>query len=56
MNIDKCLRFFAEEVGLACALENGGKISAEEAFRRIKRRYKTLKGAIKDLDDGKNPI
>ena len=56
MNIDKHLHFFAEEVGLACALENGGKITPEEAFRRIKRRYKTLKSAIKDLDDGKNPL
>jgi hypothetical protein len=54
--IDDQLRYFAEDVGLAVALEMGGKISPQEAFRRIKRRYRNLKGLIRELDDGKNPI
>lgn len=37
------LREFAAEVGWICALEVGGKIGTEEAYRRIKDRWKKLK-------------
>lgn len=56
ISIEDQLRHFAEDVGLACALENGGKITPQEAVRRIKRRFKTLKAVVKELDNGQNPI
>lgn len=55
LRIEDHLRYFAEDIGLAVALETGGKISPQEAFRRIKRRYKQLKSIVKELDDGQNP-
>ena len=56
MTPEQQLRYFAEDVGLAVALEQGGKISIAEAFRRIQRRYKNLKKTVKDIDDGRLPI
>jgi hypothetical protein len=49
------LRWFATDAGLAVALEQGGRITPAEAYRRIKRRYKSLRAMYRDLEDGLNP-
>ncbi len=44
------LQEFANRVGIVCALEKGGKISAEEAYQRILELWKSLS------DSKNNPI
>lgn len=47
---------FATAVGLIVALEQGNRISILDAYRRIKRLWKSLKALKKELDDGQNPL
>lgn len=58
--MEESLQAFANDVGIVCALEAGGKISPQEAYKQIKSRWKELKKAKKalypkdkDLDDDK---
>lgn len=50
--LDIQMRDFGNSVGLICALEQGGHIDFEEAYKRIKTAWKTLKAKRKGLDDG----
>lgn len=50
----RALAFFATDVGLAVSLEQGNRISAEEAYRRIRRRWKALREMHRELQ-GINP-
>jgi hypothetical protein len=43
------LREFANQVGIICGLESGGKISQAEAYDRIKELWKQLKRSRKNL-------
>ena len=45
------LQEFANQVSLICGLETNGKISAEEAYDRIKKIWKELKASKKNLLD-----
>ena len=47
--MDESLQAFASDVGIVCALEAGGKISPQEAYKQIKARWKELKKAKKAL-------
>jgi|GEM_PF-3417864 hypothetical protein len=47
--MDESLQAFANDVGIVCALEAGGKISPQEAYKQIKGRWKELKRAKKAL-------
>ncbi|WP_218081384.1 DUF7219 family protein [Anthocerotibacter panamensis] len=40
---DANLQEFSQRVGMICALENGGKVSPEEAYQMIKELWKKLK-------------
>jgi len=40
---DANLQEFSQRVGMICALENGGKITTEEAYHEIKVLWKKLK-------------
>ena len=42
---------FSHEISIVAALEVSGKISEEEAYRRIKSLYKKLKRNRKELKD-----
>jgi hypothetical protein len=50
---DANLQEFATQVGYVCALETGGKISAQEAYGQIKQLCKILKQSKKGLGIGK---
>ena len=43
------IREFGHTISLICALETGGKISAEEAFALIKKTWQELKSSRKGL-------
>jgi len=45
------IREFGHRISMICALEAGGKISAKEAYKRIKQHYKELKASKKNLLD-----
>ena len=47
--MDVSLQSFASDVGIVCALEAGGKITPQEAYKQIKTRWKDLKKAKKAL-------
>lgn len=47
--MDSSLQAFANDVGIVCALEAGGKISPQDAYKQIKGRWKELKKAKKAL-------
>ncbi|MCX6128970.1 MAG: hypothetical protein NTX25_07885 [Proteobacteria bacterium] len=47
--MDESLQSFASDVGIVCALEAGGKITPQEAYKQIKNRWKNLKKAKKAL-------
>lgn len=50
------LQEFTQKVGYICALETGGKLTSEEAYRRIKQEWKQLKKSKKGLHiDGEKP-
>lgn len=50
---DANLQEFANRITLICALENGGKISPEEAYSQIKELWMQLKKSKKNLLDSK---
>lgn len=43
------LREFGQRIAMVCALEEGGKVSVEEAYDRIKQVWKRLKHSKKSL-------
>jgi hypothetical protein len=47
--LDQNLQEFAREIGIICALEAGGKIEPQEAYKRIKGKWKSLKAHKKEL-------
>lgn len=47
--MDESLQAFANDIGIVCALEAGGKITPQEAYKQIKGRWKELKKAKKAL-------
>lgn len=49
------LQEFANQVSLICGLETNGKITAEEAYDRIKVLWKELKNSKKNLLDNRDP-
>lgn len=49
------LHEFAAFVGLVVALEQGQRIDSEDAYKRIKKMWKSLKALKRELDDGQNP-
>lgn len=50
------LQEFAQRVNLICALETGGKMPPDEAYKQIKGLWKQLKRAKKQLGIGTNPF
>jgi len=48
---DANLQEFAQRIGIICALENGGKISPQEAYTQIKIIWKELKASKRNLLD-----
>lgn len=48
------LQEFSQAVGYICALETGGKISSDEAYKQIKKLYKQLKRSKKALGIGED--
>lgn len=51
MMFDANLQEFSQRVGIICALETNGKLSAHEAYSQIKNLWKTLKASKKELID-----
>lgn len=49
MAFDANLQEFNQRVGYICALENGGKLSPQEAYDQIKQLWKQLKRSKKAL-------
>lgn len=49
------LQEFSAQVGLVVGLETGGKISAEESYRKIKQLWKQLKASKKNLINKEEP-
>lgn len=47
------MRDFGNSVGLICALEQGGHIDHEEAYRRIKASWKALREKRREAQDDK---
>jgi hypothetical protein len=47
------LQEFAQKVSYLCAMETGGKISADQAYKEIKAMYRELKKTRKNLGIGK---
>ncbi len=47
--MEESLQHFASDIGIVCALEAGGKITPQEAYKQIKARWKELKKAKKAL-------
>ncbi len=47
------LQEFATQVGYICSLETNGKISSAEAYKQIKKLFKSLKQSKKGLEIGK---
>ena len=54
MIFDANLQEFSDRVAMICALENGGKISPEEAYKQIKELWKEMKASKKNLLDQPN--
>jgi hypothetical protein len=51
---DANLQEFSDRVAIICALENGGKISPEKAYKQIKELWKEMKASKKNLLDQSN--
>lgn len=49
------LQEFAQKVTYICALETGGKVSPEDAYKEIKTLWKQLKTSKKSLEIGDSP-
>jgi hypothetical protein len=47
--LDTQLQTYARKVAMICALEAGGKVTALEAYRRIKSEWKRLKSLKKEI-------
>ncbi len=47
------LQEFAQKVSYLCAMETGGKITADQAYKEIKAMYRELKKTRKSLGIGK---
>ncbi len=43
------LQEFAQRIGIVCGLETGGKITSEEAYKEIKKLWKSLKESWQNL-------
>ena len=50
---EKALAYFGTRVEVACAMEMGGKLSSQEAFKIIKEAYKELKKIKKVIKTSK---
>lgn len=50
------LQEFAQKVNFVCALETGGKLPPEQAYKEIKRLWKSLKRSKKELGIGQKPF
>lgn len=50
------LQEFAQKVNFICALETGGKLPPEDAYKQIKKLWKQLKRTKKQLAIGENPF
>jgi hypothetical protein len=48
------LQEFSQSVGYICALETGGKLSPQEAYKKVKKLYKRLKKSKKALGIGES--
>jgi len=48
------LQEFANQVGIICALETGGKLSSEEAYKRILSLWEDLRDSKENLMGGKS--
>lgn len=48
------LQEFAQRVSYLCAMETGGKITADETYQGIKQAWKILKRSKKELEIGKD--
>lgn len=46
--LNEHLQAFAHEIGIICALEAGGKISPQDAYKQIKQKWKDLKHKKKE--------
>ena len=55
MLLEANIREFAHTISLICALETGGKISADEAYMLIKKTWKELKLSRENLFPKKEP-
>jgi hypothetical protein len=49
------LQEFSNQISMLCALETGGKLSSDEAYKQIKRKFKQLKQSRKSLRAGNRP-
>jgi hypothetical protein len=49
------LQEFSSQIAILCALETGGKLSGDEAYKQIKRKFKQLKQSRKSLKAGNQP-
>lgn len=52
---DANLQEFAQKVSIICALETGGKLSAEQAYEEIRTLWHRLKTSKKQLGIGEPP-
>jgi hypothetical protein len=50
------LQEFAQRVNFICALETGGKLAPQEAYKQIKDLWKQLKRTKKQLGIGSDPF
>lgn len=53
---DANLQEFAQRVNVISGLETGGKISPEDAYKKVKRLWKKLKRSKKELGIGQHPF
>lgn len=51
-NMEDELKHFGDKVSFTCALEHGGKLTAEQAYQQIKQYYKELKKVHKVTKKG----
>lgn len=49
------LQEFSSQIAILCALETGGKLSSDEAYKQIKQKFKQLKQSRKSLRAGNQP-
>lgn len=49
------LQEFSQRIEYICALETGGKITADDAYQQIKKLYKQLKQSKRELGIGDSP-